>query len=201
LTYAWDSYGGLKAVWKGKPASAWVEHEIADQRAMPKGGARMRFTTNHDETASDKPPVILFGGAPGARAAYVAEALLPGRPLIYDGQEVESPQTLGIFVRDSIQWDQPDKSALPFYHRIVALDLTDPSFFAGPLLEVGTSAPNDLIAYTRGDALVVVNARNHEIKTTVTGFRIKGATSLLTNAVVAGDTLDLPAYGAVVLER
>lgn len=201
LTYAWDSYGGLKDVWKGKPASAWVEHEIADQRAMPRGGARMRFTTNHDETAWDKPPVILFGGAPGARAAYVAEALLPGRPEIYNGQEVESPQTLGIFVRDSIQWDQPDKSALPFYHRIIALDLTDPSFFAGPLDAVGTSAPNDLIAYTRGDALVVVNARNHEIKTTVTGYHVKGATNLLTNAVMTGDTLALPAYGAVVLER
>ncbi|HWZ28999.1 MAG TPA: alpha-amylase family glycosyl hydrolase [Gemmatimonadales bacterium] len=201
LTYAWESYGGLKDVWKGKPASAWVTHEVADQAAMPRGGARLRFTTNHDETAWDKPPVILFGGAPGARAAFVAEALLPGRPLIYNGQEVESPQTLGIFVRDSIQWNQPDPSALPFYRRILALDRTDPSFFSGPLRAATTSAPDDLIAYTRGDALVVVNVRAHDVRATVTGFHVGGATNLLTSDVMKGDTLTLPAYGAVVLER
>ncbi|OYV66775.1 MAG: hypothetical protein B7Z72_10730, partial [Gemmatimonadetes bacterium 21-71-4] len=77
LTYAWDSYGRLKAVWKGAPAGSFVGAEVADMRAMPPGGMRMRFTTNHDETAWDNPPVILFGGSAGARAAFVAMALLP----------------------------------------------------------------------------------------------------------------------------
>ncbi len=47
----------------------------------------------------------------GARAAFVAAALLPGRPLLYDGQEVESPQKLGLFERDPIAWDQPNAAA------------------------------------------------------------------------------------------
>ncbi|HTY05006.1 MAG TPA: alpha-amylase family glycosyl hydrolase [Gemmatimonadales bacterium] len=202
LTYAWDSYGGLKDVWRGKPASAWVSAQVADQTAMPRGGARMRFTTNHDETAWDKPPVILFGGSAGARAAYVAEALLPGRPLIYDGQEVESPQTLGIFVQDSIVWNQPDTTGTrSFYRLILHLDRTDPAFLKAPMAAVTTTAPDDVIAYTRGPALIAVNARNHPVRAVVTGYRVGGAKDLLTGTVERGDTLALPAYGAVVLER
>jgi hypothetical protein len=94
-------------VWRGAPADTLVRAERAELAAMPAGGMRMHFTTNHDETAWDNPPVTLFGGAAGARAAFVAMALLPGRPLIYNGQGVESPQRLGLFVRDPIVWDQP----------------------------------------------------------------------------------------------
>ena len=108
LTYAWDSYSHLKAVWDSVPASRFVEQELADLKTIPPGGMRLRFTTNHDETAWDKPPVVRFASAAGARAAFVAMALLPGRPLIYDGQEVESPQKLPLFEHDPIVWDQPN---------------------------------------------------------------------------------------------
>ena len=115
ITYAWDSYSHLKAVWDSVPASRFVEQELADLKTMPPGGMRLRFTTNHDETAWDKPPVARFASPAGARAAFVAMALLPGRPLIYDGQEVESPQKLPLFEHDPIVWDQPNASvALAF---------------------------------------------------------------------------------------
>ena len=182
LTYAWESYGRLKDVWKGKPASDWVSGEVAGQAAMPKGGARMRFTTNHDETAWDKPPITLFGGSAGARAAFVAEALLPGRPLLYNGQEVESPQQLGIFVRDSIVWNQPDTAAHSFYRRIIGLDRADPAFLNGSLVALTTNAPDDVIAYTRGSAAVIVNARAHPARVVVSGFAVNGARDLLTGA-------------------
>jgi len=74
LTYGWDAYARLKAVWKGAPASGFVQGEVADARAMPPGGMRLRFTTNHDETAWDQPPVRLFGGSAGARAGALAAA-------------------------------------------------------------------------------------------------------------------------------
>src|SRR5687768_1026952 len=77
LTYAWDSYDRLKAVWQGTPASSFVQGELPDMNAMPPGGMRMRFSTNHDKTAWEDPPVKIFGPAAGARAAFVAAALLP----------------------------------------------------------------------------------------------------------------------------
>lgn len=201
LTYAWDSYGRLKGVWKGVPADSFVLGEVPDMRAMPRGGMRMRFTTNHDETAWDNPPVILFGGSAGARAAYVAEALLPGRPLLYDGQEVESPQKLGLFVKQAIDWNQPHAAtARAFYRRVVDLARTDSAFLGADFQPVTTSLPDSVIAYRRGNALVLVNARNAAVRVTVTGYEVKGARNLLTDRAERSDTLSLPAYGAAVLQ-
>jgi alpha-amylase len=163
---------------------------------------RLRFTTNHDETAWDKPPISLFGGAVGARAAYVAMALLPGRPLLYDGQEVESPQKLRLFYRDPIAWNQPRAAqATAFYRQVVHLARTDSAFVSGAFRQVETSAPGDVIAYLRGDALVLVNARPRKVAVTVSGFAVDRARDLLSKRVQHGARLTLPAYGAVVLVR
>lgn len=202
LTYAWDSYSRLKAVWKGAAASTFVRRELADLDAMPRGGMRLRFTTNHDETAWDNPPVTLFGGASGARAAFVAMALLPGRPLIYNGQGVESPQKLGLFVRDPIAWDQPRAAeALAFYRGVMQLVRADSALVTGGLREVVTSAADDVIAYRRGDAVVLVNTRPHDVRLAVTGFDVEGARDLLSNRAQHGPTVTLPAYGVLILAR
>src|SRR5437870_2533162 len=170
--------------------------------AMPRGGMRLRFTTNHDETAWDNPPVTLFGGASGARAAFVAMALLPGRPLIYNGQGVESPQKLGLFVRDPIAWDQPRAAeALAFYRGVMQLVRADSALVTGGLREVVTSAADDVIAYRRGDAVVLVNTRPHDVPPAVTGFDVEGARDLLSNRAQHGPTVTLPAYGVLILAR
>jgi glycosidase len=200
LSYAWDSYHRLKAVWKGAPADTLVRSELAELAAMPAGGMRLRFATNHDETAWDKPPVILFGGAAGARAAFVAMALLPGRPLLYNGQEVESPQILRLFYRDPVEWNQPGAdSARAFYHRVVDLARTDSSFISGDFRAAETTATADVIAFFRGDALVLVNARPRAVALTVTGFNVDGARDLLSDRVQQGERLSLPAHGTAVL--
>ena len=202
LTYSWDAYGRLKAVWKGAPAYTLVPAELTDMRAMPPGGMRMRFVTNHDETAWDNPPVRLFGGAAGARAAFVVAALLPGRPLLYDGQEVESPQKLGLFERDSIVWGQPHAAeARAFYRRVLELSRRDRAFIADSLRAIGISDSSDVVGYRRGSAVVLVNVRDHEVRFTVTGFDVAGSRDLLARRMMRGDTLVLPAYGELVLER
>ena len=202
LTYAWDSYGRIKAVWDSVPASRFVQQELADLRTVPVGGMRLRFTTNHDETAWDNPPVIRFRNAAGARAAFIAMALLPGRPLIYDGQEVESAQRLPLFERDPVKWDQPNAvAARAFYKKVVELARTDPAFLAGNFEAVETSAPDDVIAYRRGAAVVLVNARAHEVTITTTGVRVDGLRDRLSGRVQRGSSVTLPAFGAIVLER
>jgi alpha-amylase len=201
LTYGWDSYKRAKAVWKGAPATSFVEGELADMRAMPPGGMRMRFTTNHDETAWDNPPLTIFGGSAQARAAYVAVTFLPGRPLLYNGQEIESPQKLALFERGPIKWNQPRAGeARAFYRRVLGLAQTEPSLVGGALAPVETSAPKDVIAYRRGETLVLVNPRSRPVRFVVTGAKVKGATDLLSSRTQRSDTLRLPAYGALVLK-
>jgi glycosidase len=200
LIYAWDSRRRLIEVWDGKPAGPFIDHELSDVRGTPASGTRMRFTTNHDETAWENPPVTIFHGDSGARAAFVAEALLPGRPLLYNGQEVDSPQKLPLFSREVVAWDQPEASeARGFYARVMELARTDSAFVTGDFRVVRTSSPDDLIAYARGDALVLVNPRGHPVRATIEGFSAAGARDLLTGQTLSVDTLGLPGYGAMVL--
>jgi len=202
LSYSWDAYSRLKAVWRGARADTVVRSELADLAAMPPGGMRLRFATNHDETAWDKPPVALFGGSAGARAAFVAMALLPGRPLLYNGQEVESPQTLRLFFRDPIAWNQPRAGdTRAFYRRVMELARRDTAFVRGALREAATDAPADVIAYFRGEVLVLVNTRSRALTVGVTGFAPDGARDLLSGRIQRGGKVALPAYGAVVLVR
>ncbi len=201
LTYAWGSYSRLKEVWQGAPASGFVGSELADLLEMPPGGMRLRFTTNHDETAWDDPPVAIFGGRAGARAAFVASVLLPGRPLLYNGQEVESPQTLRLFERDPVAWDPPGgDAARAFYRRVIDLARTHPALLAGGMAAAETSAPADVIAYRRGPLLVLVNPRSRPVTVTVPGVTVEGARDLLTDRTMTGREVRLPTHGALVLE-
>jgi len=200
LIYSWDSYRRLKAVWEGAPASVFLDSEVVEMRAMPPGGMKMRFTTNHDETAWDNPPVAIFGRGAGARAAFVAAALLPGRPLLYNGQEVESPQKLPLFDKEAVAWDQPKaEEARTFYHRVLELATTEPGLMAGDFAGIATNAPADVIAYRRGGLVVLVNPRAHEVRVTVTGIELNGAHDLLSPTVLHGNRVTLPPFGAMVL--
>jgi glycosidase len=202
LSYSWDMYGRLKRVWKGEAADSLVMQELADADSLPPGGMRLRFTTNHDETGWDQPPVVLFGGSAGARAAFVAAAFLPGRPLLYNGQDVESPQKLRLFYSDRIAWGQPNAvGARGFYQRVVRLLRTDSAFVTGAFRDVETTAERDVIAYQRGDAVVLVNVRSRPVNFTVTSHPVAGARDLLSNRAQRDSRVSLPAYGAVVLAR
>ncbi|HEY2806640.1 MAG TPA: alpha-amylase family glycosyl hydrolase [Gemmatimonadales bacterium] len=202
LTYSWEAYGKLKDVWGGRPASGWTAAAVADAQAMPNDGMRMRFTTNHDETGWDNPPVIRFTNPAGARAAFIAMALLPGRPLIYDGQEVESPQKLRLFEHDPIDWNQPHATeARAFYHRVIQMVQTDSAFRSRDFQALATTDTADVIAYRRGNAVVLVNTRNSGAQFTVSGADVNGTRDLLTGTTQRGATVTLPAFGALVLER
>ena len=63
-----------------------------------------------------------------------------------------------------------------------------------------TSAPDDVIAYRRGDLVVLVNARPRAMRVAVRETAVAGSRDLLTDRLQEGDSLDLPAFGAVVLK-
>lgn len=202
LTYGWDSYKRLKAVWQGGAAAEYVDAEVAELRGMPPGGMRLRFTTNHDETAWDRPPVEIFGAGAGARAAFVATVLLPGRPLLYNGQEVEAPAKVPLFEPVPVAWDQPGaREARAFYARVLHIARTEAGVLTGDLGQVATSAPSDLIAFRRGDLVVLVNPRGHTVSATVTGAAIAGSQDLLGGRRQPNNRVTLAPYGAVILKR
>jgi len=202
LTYSWDAYKRLKAVWEGGSAAEYVRDEVRDLASMPPGGQRLRFTTNHDESAWDRTPVEIFGKGVGARAAFVAAALMPGRPLLYNGQEVEAPATVPLFEREPVAWDQPHaREARAFYAKVLEIATREPGILGGELTEVMTSAPTDIIAFRRGDIVVLVNARPRAVAVTVTGSEVEGAQDLLSGRRQRSNRLTLPPHGVLILKR
>jgi hypothetical protein len=117
--------------------------------------------------------------------------------MLYNGQEAESSLQLRLFEKDTIDWNAPGlPAARTFYRRVMDLSRT---LRAGDFAAVTTSAPGDVIAYRRGDAVVLVNPRPREVRFSVTGVAIDGTRDLLTDRTHAGTTIVLPAHGAMVL--
>lgn len=201
LTYAWPFYHQLKEVWNGAPASELVALVDSVDALLPDGAARLRFTTNHDETAWDAPPVVLFDGQEGARAAAVVAFTLPGVPLVYNGQEVGSDARLPLFEKMEIDWSQhPETRA--FYDRLLDVRATSTAVREGDLEWLVPEAA-DVIVFEReheGERVVVaVNVRAQDAAVTLPASAAGGLTDVWTGEPIDGATLVLPPFGYHIL--
>jgi glycosidase len=105
MTYAWDFYGKLKSIFENNENARNIfVTNSAEYGSIPDGKHKLRFTTNHDETAWDAPPTQIFGNAEGSIAAFVATTFLQGVPLIYTGQEVGVDVNMPFFSRYPVNW-------------------------------------------------------------------------------------------------
>jgi glycosidase len=172
VTYAWNTYHTLKRVWDGAPADTLFAVLAEEEAALPPGAERLRFTTNHDETAWDATPLELFGGTEGAQAAAVVAATLPGLLLLYNGQEVGDTQQLPLFEKVAIDWDA-DPAMRAFYDNLLERRAANPAFISDVFEPIEHDASDDVLAYYRGTGderqLVAVNVRDREVTTTLPG--------------------------------
>ncbi len=100
--------------------------------AYPAGTYPMLFITNHDENSWTGSLSTQFGK--GAKTLSVLTFTVPGMPLIYDGQEVDSNRRLAFFEKDLIDWNfasARSKTAVAFYTKLISLRHKNPSLWAG----------------------------------------------------------------------
>ena len=203
LTYSWRLYGQLKEVWnEGAPASTFVEVVQEQQEAFADDALRLRFITNHDETAWDAPPVELFGGQQGSQAAAVATLLLPGVPLVYNGQEVGSAQELPLFEKEAIIWEQnPDMRA--FYQNLLTLHQTSEAARAGTVTFLAPEH-DDVIVYeltaVEDRVVVAANTRDRAVTMELPEALVGSSfTDAFTDAPIMLEELAFEPYGYYVL--
>ncbi len=164
ITYGWAFYGSLKTVFNGNAASSLFTTELSERLNVPDGSDVLRFSTNHDESAWDATPMVLFNGKQGAIAASVATIFMGGIPLIYSGQEVGRQQTLPFFSNSPINWNaNPDMLAL--YKQLLQIYTQSSAAKKGAL----SSFPDaDVLCFTRSTEqeilFVMVNVRNDSIQ-------------------------------------
>ncbi|MES3628823.1 MAG: alpha-amylase family glycosyl hydrolase [Longimonas sp.] len=163
LTYAWPFYGSLVDTWAGEQSLPELIDVIESvESELPAGALRMRFTTNHDETAWDAPPPALFGGHEGSKAAFVFATTLPGVPLIYNGQELGVEEPVPFFEATPYDWNRDD-TLMPFYTEYMGIYTTSSALRRGTL-DILTPDAEDAVLYRRvhdnEELLIAVNIRD-----------------------------------------
>lgn len=168
MNFAWDFYNTIKNIFGSNGVASNVfTTNTNEYNAIPAGKRKLRFTSNHDESAWDATPVTLFNGKAGALAAQVITSYLNGVPLIYNSQEVGRINTVPFFSNSPIDWTQnydmklAYKNIFTFYNSSNALRKGTLAGFAN----------NDIVCFTKTynteEVLVMVNTRNSAINYTL----------------------------------
>ncbi len=128
MNYSWNFYSKIKEVFRqNAAASSLFAIHNAEYNGIPAGKQKLRFTTNHDESAWDATPMVLFNGEKGALAASVITIYLGGIPLIYGSQEVGVEENIPFFSNAPINWSlhpemlQAYKDIIKFHNNSDAL--------------------------------------------------------------------------------
>lgn len=168
LTYSWNYYTTLKNVWNGAATSTLTTTNQLEYGNIPTGKGKVRFTTNHDESAWDDSPMSLFNGKNGAIAASVVSIFSGGVPLLYTGQEVGKTGTTPFFSNTTINWTS-NADMLSAYQKLYAIYNNNSAARSSTISAYQLS--NDLVCWkkTNGSSsvLILVNVRNATINATL----------------------------------
>lgn len=167
--YASEYFHLFRRIAKGEAKASDLDGlRATDAEKYPRGSWRMLFTTNHDQNTWLDTDVSLFG-VEGSKTFALLTYALPGKPLIYNGQELGNPKKLAFFERDPIAWKESPPRA--WYERLTHLYTKHASLHAGRMHRVSTKDPiYALIRQAPGDApfLVVANLSGKSVDTTLT---------------------------------
>lgn len=204
LNYAWDFYGRLKEVFRSnQPATGLKTVNISEYDFMPAGMHKLRFTTNHDESAWDDSPVNLFGGLRGSMAAFVTAVFMRGVPLIYAGQETGRVSKTPFFSRSPIDWNA-NPVITEEYKKLLQIRNESEALKQGTLEYFHTY---DIVCFRRKfsgeEVLVLVNVRNRQTEFTIPEIlrSVTWENAMNGSAVVTGSAITLNSYEYIILKR
>ena len=203
MNFSWNFYSKLKDVFHGVSTPS-ILYAIQQQsyNNMPVGKHKLRFTTNHDESAWDATPMVLFNGKDGALAASVLAIYLGGVPLIYDGQEVGVTENIPFFNNSPIDWAlNPDM--LDAYKKMLGFYNSSSVVKKG---ELATYTHASVAVFTRtsgaDQVLVIVNTRDENITYTIPD-ELAGKNwidAISGTSVTINTEMDLTAYEYLLLK-
>ncbi len=152
MTYSWKLPPILWDVCAGRKPATVIDEALRDEaRALPDGAIPMRFLDNHDWHPhadwgwGDGPAVEAKPGMPQVAPLMVLCATLPGKPLLYNGQE------FGFAKTDP----SPDAVAAakspvyPFYRSLLTLYRNQPALAAGDFARIPSNHDDKIYVFTR----------------------------------------------------
>jgi len=107
MTYNWQLKDLLNGIAKGeKNVNDIYKYLNKEKTNYPPDAFRMNFTSNHDENTWNGTVFERLDGA--AEISAVFACLIPGMPMIYNGQEAGLNKRLRFFNKDTIEWRQSE---------------------------------------------------------------------------------------------
>ena len=164
LNYAWDFYGTLKAVFNGQSAGTLYATHKSEYSKVPEGRHKLRFTTNHDESAWDRTPMVLFNGEEGALAASVVTIFLGGVPLLYTGQEVGTVNNIPFFSNAPIDWNNNPDMLREYREIMRCYSESEAAKQVGITYSINQNVACFKKTTESGSLLVMVNTRNNPVE-------------------------------------
>jgi cyclomaltodextrinase len=162
-----DKSAEIIRIAKGQLTASVIDDALAKEAAYPRPPSffRLRYTSNHDHWNDVGSPDELYGQ--GSRAWAVLMATLPGKPLLYNGQDIggenryRGPRTAWNLPPDPvIDWSDNTRSAWfgGFYRRLLHLYQEDPASNEGSFHKLASDSDCRTYAYLRqaGDDKVLV---------------------------------------------
>jgi len=162
LNYGWDFAQMMRRVYRrGESASSLFEAHEKEYAEIPAGKHKLRFSTNHDESAG-KSAVQEWNGERGSMSAFVIAAFIPGCPMIYSSQEVGYPDKINFFYPTPVDWSM-NNSLRKEYEWLMGIYNSNEAFRKG---EMNTYPDDDILLFERtGDKqsyLIAVNVRDEQ---------------------------------------
>ena len=159
-TYALRLHGLLDSLGRGqKPTAELARYYVAERQRYPAGVQLMTFTSSHDINAWDGSEYERLGA--NAVPEAVLAMLLPGIPMLYNGQEAAMKRRLRFFDKDTIPWN--GYPLQDFYTKLIALKKQHPAlrnFDAESKFRLLPSAPGTVVFDRRKGTEAVVVAVN-----------------------------------------
>lgn len=167
--YAWDFQGQL--AWKYKESDnadslKAICKEFLNATKQIKN-RRMVYLTNHDQNYNDGGHTLKDFYGDNSYALTVLEFTFYGMPLIYHGQEIGDPDTLNYFTDAKVKWNKVDRKMQNTVRTLIALHHTQPSLASDAPVEFLETNKSQVLAYKRGDIVVVLNLGKEPTETLV----------------------------------
>ena len=143
--------------------------DYAEETGMPAGTLAMNFISNHDQNSWSGTNTELYGDA--LKQFTVLSFMLPGIPMLYNGDEVGLPKRLEFFEKDPIDWSSDPMDMNTLYTELIKLRDVHSCLWAAPwggsMAVLPTDHPEQVFAFEReavGDmCLAMFNFSDSEV--------------------------------------
>lgn len=172
MSYGWDFHHIMNDVAQGKKTVKDIDtYMIEHPKKYGKDDFSMLFTSNHDENSWNGSESERMGAAVETFAALTY--LMPGMPLIYNGQEYDFEKRLKFFVKDELTHSKG--KMFPIYEKLSALKNTNVALNGGKnpasYKRLTTSNDENILAFEREKdgkkVIFIANLSNQTLQSTI----------------------------------